>query len=193
MLGVSKNATLMDIKRAYRSLALECHPDRVPDYKKKEAESKFREIHEAYEVLSDLKRRKEHDRQKIYKDVDFPSWDSSESGFFDSFRDLIEEILYQFGDIQKRFFFIVVMGYILIAICLWGWQILYARFSHHPLSSLIVGILFSYFCIFPRPVVADFPIDHGSIGYRILRYFGWIFLMSIIMAHFFIMHLKLYL
>ena len=169
ILGVSKNAALMDIKRAYRSLALECHPDRVPDYKKKEAEASFREIHEAYEVLSDLKRRREHDSQ-AYSDVNSPGRNSGESNFFDYFKDFIEEILYHLEDRQKRTFIIVVIGYILIAVYSFGWQILYNHQRRQPLSSLMVGIFFSYFFIFPKPVVTDFPIDHEALGYRILRY-----------------------
>jgi DnaJ-class molecular chaperone len=51
-LGISKEASLVDIKKAYRQLALKWHPDKNPD-KKEEAENRFKEISEAYEVLSD--------------------------------------------------------------------------------------------------------------------------------------------
>jgi len=57
-LGVDKNATLKDIKKAYRKLALKWHPDRC---KEKNAEEKFKELAEAYETLSDEKRRKAYD------------------------------------------------------------------------------------------------------------------------------------
>ena len=50
VLGVSKSATDEEIKKAYRTLAKKYHPDANPD-NKKEAESKFKEITEAYEVL----------------------------------------------------------------------------------------------------------------------------------------------
>src|SRR3989338_33807 len=50
-LGVSKNATETDIKKAYRKLALEHHPDRNKG--DKESEEKFKEVTKAYEVLSD--------------------------------------------------------------------------------------------------------------------------------------------
>ena len=51
VLGVDKNASADDIKRAYRKLAVKYHPDKNPD--NKEAEEKFKEAAEAYSVLSD--------------------------------------------------------------------------------------------------------------------------------------------
>jgi len=57
-LGLGKDATPKDIKKAYRKLALKWHPDVC---KEKDAEEKFKKLAEAYEVLSDAKRRKEYD------------------------------------------------------------------------------------------------------------------------------------
>ena len=51
VLGVQKNASQEEIKKAYRKLAKECHPDLHPN--DKEAEARFRELNEANEVLSD--------------------------------------------------------------------------------------------------------------------------------------------
>lgn len=59
VLGVSKSATLDEIKKAYRKLALEFHPDRN---KSKEAEDKFKEVTKAYEVLSNEDKRKMYDQ-----------------------------------------------------------------------------------------------------------------------------------
>lgn len=62
ILGTSKGASQQDIKKAYRSLALKHHPDRVPEEKKKEAEERFKEISEAYGVLSDPQKRQMYDQ-----------------------------------------------------------------------------------------------------------------------------------
>ena len=60
VLGVSKDASDDDIKKAYRKKAKECHPDLNPDDHK--AEERFNEINEANEVLSDAKKRAQYDR-----------------------------------------------------------------------------------------------------------------------------------
>ena len=62
VLGLSKTATSDEIKKAYRNLALKYHPDRVAPDKKKDAEEKFKEMSEAYEVLIDAKKRAEYDQ-----------------------------------------------------------------------------------------------------------------------------------
>ena len=59
ILGVDKNATQDEIKKAYRTLSKKWHPDRNPG--NKEAEEKFKEIQEANEVLSDVEKRKQYD------------------------------------------------------------------------------------------------------------------------------------
>ncbi len=60
MLGISRTATDVEIKSAYRKLALQYHPDRNPD--KPEAEEKFKEASEAYSVLADVDKRSAYDR-----------------------------------------------------------------------------------------------------------------------------------
>lgn len=62
ILGVSKSANVDEIKKAYRTLALKFHPDRVPQDQKKAAEEKFKEISEAYAVLSDQQKRQVYDQ-----------------------------------------------------------------------------------------------------------------------------------
>lgn len=68
VLGVSKTASAADIKRAYKKLALQWHPDKNAD-NQEEAEAKFREVAEAYEVLGDEDKRVKYDRGE---DLDEP-------------------------------------------------------------------------------------------------------------------------
>ena len=60
VLGVARDATEADVKKAYRRLAMKHHPDRNPG--NPEAEGKFKEAKEAYEVLSDKDKRAAYDR-----------------------------------------------------------------------------------------------------------------------------------
>lgn len=64
ILGVSKNATEQEVKSAYRKLALKYHPDKHKG--DKDSESKFKEINQAYEVLSDKKKRQQYDTFGAY-------------------------------------------------------------------------------------------------------------------------------
>ncbi len=59
ILGVNKNATKAEIKKAYRKLAMKYHPDHTKG--DKDAEAKFKKISEAYAVLSDKEKRKQYD------------------------------------------------------------------------------------------------------------------------------------
>ncbi len=61
-LGVARDASAEDIKRAYRKLALEWHPDRHAGDEKEAAERRFKQISEAYEVLKDEEKRKKYDK-----------------------------------------------------------------------------------------------------------------------------------
>ncbi|MGK7930004.1 MAG: DnaJ C-terminal domain-containing protein [Microcystaceae cyanobacterium] len=111
ILGVNKSATGEEIKKAFRKLAVKYHPDRNPD--NKAAEEKFKEISEAYEVLSDSEKRKKYDQFGQYwkqasqttgwgnsgtgapnANVDFGGFDFSEYRNFDEF---INELLGRFS------------------------------------------------------------------------------------------------
>ncbi len=93
VLGVDKSADDAALKKAYRKLAMKYHPDRNPD--DKEAEAKFKEANEAYEVLSDPKKRKMYD-QFGHAGVD-PSFGGGagaggQYGGFGGFEDIFSEI-----------------------------------------------------------------------------------------------------
>lgn len=62
ILGVAKTASGDEIKKAYRKLALQYHPDRAPEDKKKDYEERFKEISQAYRVLSDKEKRAQYDQ-----------------------------------------------------------------------------------------------------------------------------------
>ncbi len=95
ILGVPRSAAAADIKKAYRSLALKYHPDRVPEAEKKASEEKFKEISEAYGVLSDPKKKETYDQyghqgidqnytsEDIFRGADFSSVFGGESGLGD--------------------------------------------------------------------------------------------------------------
>ena len=95
-LGVSKNATADEIKKAFRKLARENHPDAGGD------EEKFKEINEAYEVLSDDKKRKLYDQYGTANASQIPySWGGGAGGGrttvnfsdFGSWQDILDQVL----------------------------------------------------------------------------------------------------
>lgn len=92
ILDVAKGAADPDIKKAYRRIAMKCHPDRNPD--NKEAEEKFKEATEAYEVLSDKEKRAAYD-QYGHAGVD-PQNGGAGAGGFGDFGDVFGDV---FGDI----------------------------------------------------------------------------------------------
>lgn len=107
VLGVSRKSTAAEIRKAYRRLARKYHPDVNP--KDKKSEEQFRKIAEAYDVLSDAKKRQMYDRYGFYSEsgpppesahaggrpVDFAGFDFSEAGEQEAgiggFRDLFSQ------------------------------------------------------------------------------------------------------
>ncbi len=92
ILGVQRDADKNSIKKAYKRIAMKYHPDRNPD--SKEAEDKFKEAAEAYEVLSDDNQRAQYDRlgHENYKNA-------ASGGGFSRGGMTMEDIFSQFGDI----------------------------------------------------------------------------------------------
>jgi len=93
VLGIDKNATDEDIKRAYRKKAKECHPDLHPN--DKEAEARFKELNEANEVLSDP------DKRARYDQFGHAGMSGAAGGGFEGFGQgmSMDDIFSMFGDI----------------------------------------------------------------------------------------------
>ena len=99
ILGVDKNASADDIKKAYRTLVKKYHPDLHPG--DKEAAEKFKEINEANEVLSDEKKRKQYDFEREHPGMGGMGGGFSGGGFsgfsgssFSDFESAKESILF---------------------------------------------------------------------------------------------------
>jgi molecular chaperone DnaJ len=97
-LGVAKDASEVDIKKAYRKLAMKHHPDRNPD--DKSAEERFKEVKQAYEILSDSKKRATYDKFG-HAGINAGMGGGGASGFggfrgFEGFGDIFGDI---FGDV----------------------------------------------------------------------------------------------
>ena len=93
IIGVDKNASLNDIKKSYRKIAMKYHPDKNPD--DKEAEIKFKESAEAYAVLSDENKRRQYDQ---FGHAGVGMGDSGGAGGFQGGMSM-EDIFSNFGDI----------------------------------------------------------------------------------------------
>jgi len=93
VLGVKKDANENEIKKAYRKLALQYHPDKNPD--NPEAEEKFKNISAAYEVLSDSKKRAEYDQ---FGSIGGQNYQQYSSGFgFGGIEDILSRFGFDFG------------------------------------------------------------------------------------------------
>src|SRR6478609_5660519 len=91
ILGVQKGSSQDEIKKAYRKVAMQYHPDRNPG--DKTAEEKFKEAAEAYEVLSDTDKRAKYDR------YGHQAFAPGQGGFGGGHASNMEDIFSQFGDI----------------------------------------------------------------------------------------------
>jgi molecular chaperone DnaJ len=94
LLGVSRSAGPEDLKKAYRKLAMQCHPDRNPG--DKAAEQRFKAISEAYDVLKDEQKRAAYDRYGHAAFENGGGRAGSEFGFAAGFADIFDEMFGEF-------------------------------------------------------------------------------------------------
>jgi molecular chaperone DnaJ len=99
ILGVSKTATDVEMKIAFRKAAMQCHPDRHPG--DTEAEARFKELNEAYQCLADPQKRSAYDRfgHAAFEQGGGMGGFSSSEGFSASMADIFEDL---FGDVMGR-------------------------------------------------------------------------------------------
>src|SRR5436189_4202992 len=96
VLSVARQATVEEIKKAYRKKALQYHPDRNPG--DSEAEKRFKEISESYEVLSDEKKRATYDRYGAEGMRGFPTGGHpGDAGGYASMEDALRTFMGAFG------------------------------------------------------------------------------------------------
>ena len=100
-LGVDRDAGGADLKSAYRRLAKEYHPDRNPD--NAEAEAKFKEISEAYEILSDEQKRAAYDQMghAAFQQGGQGGPGGGGGGFGSSFADVFDDLFGEFSGAQN--------------------------------------------------------------------------------------------
>lgn len=103
VLGVSKNATDEELKKAYRKLAKQYHPDANPD-NQKEAEAKFKEVNEAYENLSDPQKRRMYDQFGHNGPQGFGGGGAGGNGYYSYSTSGFDGFDVDLGDIFSSFF-----------------------------------------------------------------------------------------
>ncbi|KAL6752449.1 DnaJ-like protein [Haematococcus lacustris] len=97
LLSVSKGASDREIKKAYRDLAKQYHPDKVSEAEKKDSEEKFRQVAEAYEVLSDADKRARYDAGEDVDQQQHQQHHSSQFHQFQQFHFQQREYFYRHG------------------------------------------------------------------------------------------------
>src|SRR5260370_5473867 len=99
LLGVQRNAAADEIKKAYRKMAMQYHPDRNPGNKK--AEQTFKDVNEAYDVLKDEQKRAAYDRfgHAAFENGGRGAPGAGDFGFAAGFADIFDEM---FGEVMGR-------------------------------------------------------------------------------------------
>ena len=183
LLGISKDATKQDIKKAYRKAAFRYHPDRNPVEMKDESEYKFKKISEAYQVLSDPLQRKIYDCSG--KTDDFLDFVSAKDLFRELFPNLSQDISNETWEIIDNIFSDIESGKSFMEIAK-GLPYLKILKNQLPIVMNIVREYFSDYTskptvsksISPKPVVivnkfsleTVHELDIINVKYPLLRY-----------------------
>ena len=112
VLGVARDASQDEIKKAFRSLALRYHPDRNP-HDQQGAEEKFKEINAAYEVLGDIARRQQYDYLALLSEMSRRNMGRSYQGDVSAptpDEAALEDLLRQMADLGLDFGNVVMRG-----------------------------------------------------------------------------------
>jgi len=158
ILGLSKSATVDEITKAYRRLAMKYHPDRNKDAG---AEEKFKEIKDAYEHLTDPKKKSASEyaytyKRRTQKESEYPYYDFEKDAdhYYDNFfkdDDIYKEIFSEFVKRKAQTPLVVDLHITL--------EEAYSGKSHTTTKGLIISI--------PAGVKPGTRIQHGNIVYRI--------------------------
>ncbi len=151
VLNVDQNATLLQIKRAYRKLALRWHPDRVDKAEKAHAEKVFKEIVDAYYVLGHPQRRKDYDQQRK-NPYNHPSQESaySQNKGDQIYEDFIKKQSQNYGSYENDSIFGGKTAKVLAVIsAVLFYSVLYFKFKVHPYWVHFISPAFLYIIFEP--------------------------------------------
>ncbi|MFH1777755.1 MAG: DnaJ domain-containing protein [Candidatus Omnitrophota bacterium] len=187
ILSVAENASMVEIKRAYRKLVLKYHPDRVSEPYKKIAEEKFKQIAEAYYVLSDADRRVEYDsyRKKMNIKADADSFSFAEKTGF-NFEDIWQYVKQETTAIIKTSSRLSLSRKISLFICISYLICTYISGKEEDVVRMFLVLILPFACIWYSDELGNWTgairgqkITSTSPG-CLVAFMGWVLLIVLI-------------